>query len=306
VIPTLNGGVFLERCLGALERADSVQEVLVLDGGSSDGSPERAAGYAGVRVHSFPGTSFQRRLNEGVRQARSEFILHLNDDAFVDPDTPRRLLEVMHDRPDVAVSGASLRYEDGRAQRSVGRFRTLAGELLGLVMLQRLARSLSQVAPPERRESGVDEASWMPLCCAILRRSAFDAVGGFDERFTFYYDDQDFCRRLGERGWSLAVRWDAGAIHIGGATTMARHPPSWFKRYHENRLIYLRKHYPRAWLVYAALWPLRALLHAALWRLRAASYRRRVDTAAEETANEWAETFLDTVRASSWGGSRPR
>jgi GT2 family glycosyltransferase len=296
VIPTFNGGAYLERCLDALDQADGVDEVLVLDGGSNDGSPERAERHKGVRVLSFPGTSFQWRLNEGVRQARGEFVLHLNDDAFVDPATPQRLVELMREGPRLAVAGAGLRYEDGRAQRSVGRYRTLVGELLGLFLFSRLNGRLSQGPLPSWKESGVDAAPWMPLCCAVLRRSAFESIGGFDERFSFYYDDQDFCRRLADGGWTLAVRWDAGAIHVGGATTQAKNPPAWFKRYHANRLRYLRKHYPRAWSAFAALWPFRAALHLALWWMRAAVYRFRRDRTAEQNAREWVRTFAATIR----------
>jgi N-acetylglucosaminyl-diphospho-decaprenol L-rhamnosyltransferase len=298
VIPTFNGGRLLDRCLDALEKAEVVEEVLVLDGGSQDGSPERAEGRRGVRVLSFPGRSFQWRLNHGMREARSEFVLHLNDDAFVDPETPERLLEVMRERPGVAASGAGLRYEDGRPQRSVAPYRTLLNELLDMVSLRRLGARVSAVPVPHRREAGVDEAAWLPLCCAVLRRSAFLSVGGFDERFSFYYDDQDFCRRLVEGGWSLVVRWDAGAVHVGGGATQAKDPARWFRRFHHNRLLYLRKHYPGTWRAFAALWPVRALLHVTLWRLRAVRARLRGDPAAEQEAHRWADAFGAAMRSS--------
>ncbi len=296
VIPTYNSGQLLDRCLDALERADSIREVLVLDGGSGDGSPERAAQRDGVRVLLRPGTSFQWRLNHGVEQATGEFILHLNDDAFVDPDTPRKLLEVLQDDPRVAVSEAALRYEDGRPQRSVGQHRTLLTEMLSLVFLPRLSHRFSPIPIPPRRDSGVDAAAWLPLCCSVWRRSAVQSIGGFDERFSFYYDDHDFCRRLVEAGWRLVVRWDAGAVHLGGGATKSKDPAGWFGRYHENRLIFLRKHYPRTWWVFALAWPARAVLHVSLWKLRALRSRRRGQRDDEQLARRWAQAFQATLR----------
>jgi GT2 family glycosyltransferase len=297
VIPTLNSGQLLDRCLDALEQSDSIGEVLVLDGGSADGSPERAAQRDGVQVSRWPGTSFQRRLNHGVEQATGEFILYLNDDAFVDPDTPRKLLEVLQDDPRVAVAEAALRYEDGRPQRSVGQYRTLLTEMLSVLFLPRLGHRFARIPIPARRESGVDAAGWLPLCCSVWRRSAVQSVGGFDERFSFYYDDHDFCRRLVDAGWRLVVRWDAGAVHLGGGATSSKDRAGWFRRYHENRLIFLRKHYPRAWRVFWIAWPPRAILHVTLWRLRALRSRRRGQSDDEQVARQWAQAFQATLRA---------
>jgi N-acetylglucosaminyl-diphospho-decaprenol L-rhamnosyltransferase len=301
VIPTFNSGGFLDRCLDALEDIEVVEEVLVLDGGSVDGSAERAATRKGVRVLSRPGTSLQFRLNYGMKGASNDFVLLLNDDAFVDPDTPERLLESMRERPRLAASGAKLRYEDGRPQRSVGPYRTLLGELFILFSLKRLSKRFSGGTVPRQRDTGVDEAPWLPLCCALLRRSAFRAVGWYDEHFSFYYDDHDICRRLNEDGWSLAVRWDAGAVHVGGGATKSKNPAKWFGRYHENRIIYLRKHYPRGWRVFALLWPGRALLHMTLWRLRALRHRARRELDEERTALEWVQAFKGTIRGAPRG-----
>jgi GT2 family glycosyltransferase len=240
VIPTFNGGKLLERCLDALAEAE-VEEVIVLDGGSTDGSPERAAGRGAVRVLALPGTSVQSRINRGVAEARNEAVILLNDDAFVDPETPRRLAAVFEERPRVALAGASLRWADGSAQWSAGRYRTLWNETLTTLLGRRLAGIFVARGLASRKPAGVEEVRWLPLCCAAARRSPFLETGGFDERYSFYYDDHDFCRRVVEGGWEIAIRWDAGAVHVGGGATSARNPFGWFARYQENRFRYLRK-----------------------------------------------------------------
>jgi N-acetylglucosaminyl-diphospho-decaprenol L-rhamnosyltransferase len=290
VIPTFNGGWRLERCLDALAAAH-VDDIIVLDGGSTDQSADRAAGRDAVRVLSWPGTSVQSRINRGVAEARNEVVLLLNDDAFVDEETPRLLTAALMEHPRVAVVGAALRWEDGSAQRSVGRYRTLWSEVVVTLPLGRWLSGKLHRPVPARKPSGVERVTWLPLCCAVARRAAFLDVGGFDERYSFYFDDHDFCRRLVEGGWELAVRWDAGAVHVGGGATSAKDPSGWFGRYHENRFVYLRKWYPRAWSAYVPVWAARASFHAAAWHLRGLSRRLRSDADGERAAHEWARLF---------------
>jgi N-acetylglucosaminyl-diphospho-decaprenol L-rhamnosyltransferase len=296
IVPTYNSGERIERCLSALAASEAVDDVTVLDGGSSDGTDERAASWPNVRVVRMEGTSFGRRLNEGVARARHELVLLLNDDAFVDSATPARLAEVMHERPSVGVAGARLRYEDGSEQRSAGRYKTLSNAILSALFLARLA---DRVGPsPVRQVPGTPlaRATWTPLCAALVRRSAFQGVGGFDERLTFYSDDQDFARRLTKAGWETVVRCDAGAVHIGGGSTASQNPSLWFARFHQSRFTYLQKHYPRGWRVYAVVWALRASLHMALWTIRALTNRLRSDPDGERTAREWVAAFRQARR----------
>jgi N-acetylglucosaminyl-diphospho-decaprenol L-rhamnosyltransferase len=291
VIPTYNSGRYLARCLDALEVAEDVDEVLILDGGSTDGALEPAAGRRGVRVLRRPGTTLARRINLGVREARNEIVLLLDDDAFVDPRTPSRLAEALKQRPRMAAVGAHLRFEDGRAQKSGALHRTLLGVTLVTLGLKRVARWLERGGDLSARQAGLTEVTWLPLCAAALRRSVFQDIGGFDEHFTFYFDDDDFCRRLVEGGWQIGVRWDAGAVHVKGGATAANDPTRWFQQYHVSRQAYLRKHYPRGWRLFAVVWGVRASLNAIVWRLRAVSRRARSDPEGERHARQWARAL---------------
>jgi N-acetylglucosaminyl-diphospho-decaprenol L-rhamnosyltransferase len=295
IVPTYNSGDFLERCLNALEATGVVDDVTILDGGSSDGTDERAA-QRGVRVVRMDGTVLARRLNKGIAEARHESVLVLNDDAFVDPDTPRLLAEVIRERPSVGIAGARLRYDDGRPQRSAGRYKTLAGELLFALAINRIVGRLRPSAVRPEPGTGIEKATWLPLCAAMVRKKAFEDVGGFDDRFAFYSEDQDFARKMTQAGWEIVVRSDAGAVHLAGGSTRRKDPGAWFVKYHQNRFLYLQKYNPRGWRVYALLWAVRASLHMAAWRARAIMCKLRSDPEGEVSARKWVEAF----RQSRW------
>ena len=296
VIPTYNSGDLIDRCLDALAAADAVDDVHVLDGGSSDGTEERAARRPGVRVERHEGTYLSHRFNLGFERAHHDLILMLNDDAFVDPETPARLAEVLADNPHAAVAGSRLRYGDGREQRSGAGARTLADSTLAVLSLGALARRVNRRAMAPVPGTPLHEVTWIPLCAALVSRAAWRDIGGFDERFAFYGEDQDFGRRLADAGWRLFVRDDAEAIHLGGGSSAAKSPGVWFSRYHQTQFLYLRKHYPRGWRIYALAWGTRATAHIAVWRARMLIARMRGDPGGERVAREWVSAFRKARR----------
>lgn len=258
VIPNRDGGPFLARCLAAVFAAEGVGEVIVVDDGSADGS-DAAAAAEGARVLRSPARGFAAAVNQGVAESRGEALLLLNSDAFVRRDTVRLLAEALRGDSRLGLCSAALEREDGARARTFGRLLTLPSAL-------RLALSLPP--PPPAEGSGVQRVEFVPLACALVRRAAWDAVGGLDQRYRFYFEDVDLCWRLSVAGWGVAVHWDATAVHLEGGSSRARDPRAWFPQFHESRLRYLRKRYPRAWLGYAALWIPSALLHAAAWVAR--------------------------------------
>lgn len=293
VIPNLDSGPVLDRCLDALEVAEGVGEILVLDAGSSDGSDERARRRTGVTVLDRPGTTIMERLNLGMREAKSDLCLLLNSDAFVDPQTPRLLAERLLADPGLGAVGASLRYEDGSPQKSGDACKTLGRLTLKAARVPIRDRSVPRGQPPRE---GLTEVGWLAYSCGILRRQAWEQAGGFVDDYDFYFEDVDFARAIDRAGWKQAVDWEATAIHVGGGTTRANDPSGWYVTYHRNALIYLRRWYPRGWRLFAAVWMVRAALNSALWRARAVVRGLRNDEQGAALARNWADAFRLTLR----------
>jgi GT2 family glycosyltransferase len=285
VIPNRDGGALLERCLGALAAAEGVDDVVVVDDGSSDGSDARAA-ELGARVLRSPGRGFSAAVNHGVAQTGTDYALLLNSDAFVDPPTPRLLAEALDGDTRLALVGAGLRDEQGRRAKS-------RGDVLTLRRAVEIGLGLPGRQPPER--PGIQEVTFVPLACALVRRSDYDEVGELDEGYVFYFEDHDLCWRLARAGRRLAVRWDAGAVHVGGGSSSASDPARWLPRFQTSRMRYLRKRYGRRAAVFPPLWAANSGAHAAFWLGREAGARARRDPVETARARRWATAYLRSV-----------
>jgi N-acetylglucosaminyl-diphospho-decaprenol L-rhamnosyltransferase len=276
VIPNKNGAGMIGHCVEAAI-ASGAAEVIVVDDGSSDTSPAEAES-AGAELLQSPGHGFSAAVNTGARRATGEALLILNSDCFLEHDTLGRLAESLVADPRLGVCAAALVEPDRSPGKSHGRSLTL-----GLAI--RTALSANPDAPP-RLSHGIEEVEFVPLACAALRRSAWDVVSGLDERFLFYFEDQDVCRRLRSVGWRIAVNWDAIAVHMGGASSSSRDEQRWFVQYVRSRTRYLRKHYRFSWPLFVAVWVPAALARSAIWMVRPGSASKR-----------WARAWLTATGA---------
>jgi GT2 family glycosyltransferase len=258
VVPNRNGAALVGRCVEAA-LAGGVDEVVVVDDGSTDDSLEEARA-AGATVLTSAGRGFSAAVNTGVAASSGDLLLILNSDCYVEPDAVPRLAAALAGDPRLGAGAAALHDEGGEPAKSHGHELTLWRAV-------RAAASVASSSPPAAG-SGVQRVSFAPLACMLVSRGVWDAIGGLDERYPFYFEDYDFCRRLRRTGRELAVDWDARALHVGGGSSQQRDPQRWFRQFHESRALYLRKHYPRGWPLYAAVWVPSAAAHALLWLAR--------------------------------------
>ena len=277
MIPNKNGAGVIGRCIDAA-LASGATEVIVVDDGSTDRSIVEAESAGAVLLESH-GHGFAPAVNAGVRKAAGELILVLNSDCFLEHDAIGGLAKALADNSRLGICAAALTETDG----SPGKSHTPG--LTPWLAVQTIL-SLNPLTP-RRPGRGVEEVDTVPLACAMIRRPAWDDVGGLDERFYFYFEDQDICRRLHSAGWRIAVAWDARAVHVGGASSIKRDERAWFLQFVRSRARYLRKHYRLTWLGFAAVWIPVALARAAFW-----SARRRPES------RRWARTWL----RASWAG----
>ena len=231
--------------LGALRaHASFPLELVVVDNASTDGSADavRARDPGALVIVNGDNVGFARACNQGWRAARAPHVLFLNPDAEVTPGAVETLASLLESRPAVGAAGPRTRGSDGTIQVSTGPDLTPLAELrqrrLVLGVARREARALAEAEALHAREH---EPAWVSGSCLVARRTALEAVGGFDERFFLYEEDADLCRRLREAGWRVVFTPEAEVKHHLGLS-MSKAPRRARLEYHRSHRLYYREH----------------------------------------------------------------
>jgi GT2 family glycosyltransferase/glycosyltransferase involved in cell wall biosynthesis len=245
----------LGRSLEALEsQADVTLETIVVDNGSTDGSPELVREcFPRVKLLELgENTGYARANNLGIDAARGRAVLLLNSDCFLARGALAELVSALERHPEAAAVGPRLLNPDGTLQRSAWPFPRPARLLLEALLLHRPLRRLGLLE--DLRTWGHDEerpVDFLVGACLLVRAEALAEVGGFDETFWFYGEEADLCRRLARRGWQVVLAPEARAVHIGGAS--ARSATARLRLFYGGQNRFLRKHAGRSGAVIGRL-----------------------------------------------------
>ncbi len=196
VIVSYGSGPDLRRFAADLA-PDAFSRVLVVDNASPDDSVEvaRACGFDVLaRAHN---DGFGAAANDGVRQTSGDLVTVLNPDVHVRDAGLVGGLASHFDSERVALAAPGLRLSSGELQDSARRVPTP----WELVQRRRSGEDHGAVRP--RQAAAVP---WVVGAFMMIRRSAFEQVGGFDPRYFLYFEDVDLCVRLRRAGWE--IRYD--------------------------------------------------------------------------------------------------
>jgi N-acetylglucosaminyl-diphospho-decaprenol L-rhamnosyltransferase len=212
VVVHRNGAKMLLNALAALMQAiGEDDEVILVDNGSRDDSVKQVKSLfpAVLVVENGCNNGFSKACNQGLARARGEFVLFLNNDAFLPPGALDRFVEDFAAYPKAALIGGQLVGEDGTKQRSAGVAPTFLSEM-GLVHVRNPI--IANAEKPVTVETLVG-------ACMAFRRSVADMAGRLDEDFFFYFEETEWCVRLHRKGWQVMVDPRIRIVHLKGAST---------------------------------------------------------------------------------------
>lgn len=244
-------------CLATLEDP-AVASVTVVDNASADGTAAAIARrFPAVRIVALERPAgFAFACNRGAEQGSAAHVLFLNSDTLAVADAVSTLAEVIitPDSGAVAAGGRLVDSDSLETQPRYGpqRFPTLPALAARFSGLERRWPGNPWTAPRRLDEAAVVDVDQPAGACLVVRRDVFERIGGFDERYWFWYEDVDLARRLHEHGRVLHV---PGAVfrHRGGETFKQWDRERGTRSMFHGALHYAEQHLPRSRQVVFAL-----------------------------------------------------
>lgn len=225
VIVTADTREMTLKCVRAL-RSEPDLHVIVVDNGSTDGTAEALhseVSDAGRVIELKTPVGFASACNRGAERGRAPFVLFLNSDILTVPGSIERLRAALQeDRAAVACGGRlvdpqTLLTQPGYKPREFPKLASFVMILTGVEKLWPKNPISRRYHGPELDEHSIQRVAQPAAAALMVRRETLEAIGGFDERFWFWFEDSDLLRRLHDRGRILWVP-QAPFRHVGGAS----------------------------------------------------------------------------------------
>ncbi len=255
----------LQRSLRALRSSrDVALETIVVDNASRafDATDVTRADPAAIVIQNDRNLGFAVAANQGLRRANGRYLLLLNADTIVEPDTLRILVDYLDAHSDVGCATARLVMEDGKLDPACRRlFPTPLRAFYRLSLLGKLFprnRRFSQYNLTYLDETVESEIDAPCGAFMLVRASIREEVGLLDESYFMYGEDLDWAYRIKAAGWKIMYYPAAKALHIKRASSRQFRSRS-IHAFHDAMRIFYRRHYadsyPRwfSWVIYRSI-----------------------------------------------------
>jgi GT2 family glycosyltransferase len=243
LVVSFNVQQYLRECLSSLQDTPDV-DVVVVDNASGDGSAAMVRrAFPRVRlVAQDRNTGFSAAVNTAARLADGDAFLLLNPDARLPPGALQAMALSLRERADAWALGFRQVDEEGVFQLSFGFRPTLPAELFRRVLQVNLDRGASRLARAlDLITQRAVAVPWVSGSALLVWRDAFVRVGGFDERFFLYFEDFDFCLRLGQAGGRIYYDPAVTVVHHRGACAKTAESAA-RRAYRQSQLMFWEKH----------------------------------------------------------------
>lgn len=212
------------QCLNSLRTMVTPEHTVIVVNAPGRADPEtlRALTECGTVIINEVPRGYGENLNRGVEalSGQADYLLLLNDDLLFGTGAAERLVAALDAEPSAGLAAPSIVGPDGSPQPAVFSFPSIRSEVLQAAILPaRLADLLRSDHAAVAVPGPPRLVDWVLGAAMLVRRRAFEDVGGFDPGFFLYSEETDFCRRLSSRGWHVLSCGDAVVTHMAAAST---------------------------------------------------------------------------------------
>jgi N-acetylglucosaminyl-diphospho-decaprenol L-rhamnosyltransferase len=228
VVINYDSGAHLRNCLAELSAAagEAPADFIVVDNASTDESLDGVPrDYPAVQlIQNAKNLGYGTACNEGFRTTAAQFVCFLNPDVVPEPGSLSAMAAAMAEHPDVGVIGPRLNNPDGSRYpscRVVPSLSVAVGHaVFGLLTENNRFTRAYQLLDGDH--AAAQEVDWVSGAAMMVRREAFEQVGGFDESYFMYVEDVDLCSRLRHAGWKAMYYPQAQMMHhVAGSSRRA-------------------------------------------------------------------------------------
>jgi GT2 family glycosyltransferase len=236
IIVSYNTAPLTLRCLESIKRhcADTPHEVIVVDNASTDDTVDQVkTRFPEVAlIANDHNRGFGPANNLGAKVARGAYLFFLNSDTELLENSLAVMKNVLDHRPACAAAGCRLMFPGGGIQPSVANFPSIARIAAGREVVSGVIRRfcpaiagrITFFLPPEDLTVS-RRVDWCIGAALMVRKNAFEAVGGFDPRIFLYAEEMDLCLSLVRAGWKIWFTPETTIIHMEAASSgHALHP----------------------------------------------------------------------------------
>ena len=235
---------YLERCLQSLADA-GVPVLVVVENGADAGTEAEARASGADWIEAGDNLGYGRAANLGAGLpgvADADYLLICNSDIEIEPGSVNVLTAALDADPSIGAVGPRILNTDGTLYPSARTFPNMVDAmghgLFGLVAPRnRFTRRYRML---DWDHAGAATVGWISGACFLVRRTAWDAVRGFDPAFFMYLEDVDLCWRLNEAGWRISYEPRAEVLHVQGVSTDL-HPYQMLVAHHRSLWLFARR-----------------------------------------------------------------
>ncbi len=209
-----NAGPLLEPAVASAAREAGEDRVVVIDAAGTDGAVAGVAlAHPGITTIAAPNDGFAASNNIAIAATSGRYMLLLNPDAELEAGALDALVAYADAHPRTGVVGAKILNADGTLQAmSFGLFPSLP-QVVGLRVWRLWQRLRGNPEMHPRDFAQPRSVDWTTGAAMLVRREAIEDAGPMDPGYFLYYEDVEWCHRMRDHGWDVAIEPAAKAIH---------------------------------------------------------------------------------------------
>jgi len=220
ILVSYNTASLLPKAIECLRQSSEnmVLQTVIVDNASRDDSVALIKrDYSDCElIENDKNVGFGRANNQALPFIKGRYVLLLNTDAFVSPDTLEKTVTYMDEHEECGLLGVKLIGRDGVLQPSCRYFPTPLNIFLQQTGFKKFFSAKRMVDDMSWDHASSRECDWVPGCYLLIRKEVIDQVGLFDKRYFLYSEEVDLCFAAKNAGWQVHYFSGTSVVHLGG------------------------------------------------------------------------------------------